>query len=154
VSVNARLRMSTSFAAMAGLCLVLLVLGGCQKQDPRLLEPSAAVEFMRQHRDNPAFIVLDVRTPQEFRQGHIEGAVLLDYYAPDFRDRFAALDRDAPIFMYCRSGNRSSHVLKMADELGFKAVYDLRGGILAWNASGLPLTTTVADPEQFPGPSS
>jgi hypothetical protein len=38
---------------------------------------------------NPAFIILDVRTPQEFRQGHIEGAVLLDYYAPDFRDRFA-----------------------------------------------------------------
>lgn len=142
------------FTALAGLCLVLLVLGGCRKEDQRLLEPSAAVEFMRRHRDNPAFIILDVRTPQEFRQGHIEGAVLLDYYAPDFRDRFAALDRDAPIFMYCRSGNRSSHVLKMADELGFKAVYDLRGGILAWNAAGLPLMMWGADLEQPPGPRS
>ena len=69
----------------------------------------------------------------------IEGATLLDYHALDFRQRFAELDRDAIIFMYCRSGNRSSHVLNMADELGFKAVYDLRSGILAWNAAGLPL---------------
>ncbi len=118
---------------------VLLLTGGCLEQDGRLIDPAEAAEFLRQHRDNPAFIILDVRTEGEFRQGHIEGATLLDYHAPDFRQRFAELDRDAIIFMYCRSGNRSSHVLNMADELGFKAVYDLRGGILAWNAAGLPL---------------
>jgi len=118
---------------------VLLLVVGCLEQDGRLLDPAAAVEIMRQNKDNPAFIILDVRTEQEFRQGHIEGAVLLDYYAPNFRDRFAELNRDATIFMYCRSGNRSSHVLKMADKLGFKTVYDLRGGILAWKSQGLPL---------------
>ena len=118
---------------------VLLLTGGCLEQDGRLIDPAEAAEFLRQHRDDPAFIILDVRTEGEFRQGHIEGAALLDYHAPDFRQRFAELDRDAIIFMYCRSGNRSSHVLNMADELGFKAVYDLRGGILAWNAAGLPL---------------
>jgi rhodanese-related sulfurtransferase len=133
---------------------VLLLVGGCLEQDGRLLDPAAAVEIMRQNKDNPAFIILDVRTEQEFRQGHIKGAVLLDYYSPDFRDRFASLDRDAPIFMYCRSGNRSSHVLKMADELGFKVVYDLRGGILAWNAAGLPLMMWGADLEQSPSPHS
>ena len=119
---------------------VLLLTGGCLEQDGRLLDPAEAAEFLRQHRDDPAFVILDVRTEGEFRQGHIEGAALLDYHAPDFRQRFAQLDRDAIIFMYCRSGNRSSHVLNMADELGLKAVYDLRGGILAWNAAGLPLT--------------
>lgn len=118
---------------------VLLLTGGCLEQDGRLLDPAEAAEFLRQHRDDPAFIILDVRTEGEFRQGHIEGATLLDYHAQDFRNRFAQLDRDAIVFMYCRSGNRSSHVLNMADELGFKAVYDLRGGILAWNAAGLPL---------------
>lgn len=139
---------------VAGVLVALLLAGGCLQEDKRLLEPAAAVEFMGANRGNPAFIILDVRTPQEFRQGHIEGAVLLDFYAPDFRMRFEQLDRKAPILMYCRSGNRSSHVLKLADELGFKSLYDLRGGILAWSASGLPLTTMEADPEQFPGPSS
>ncbi len=119
---------------------VLLLMGGCLEQDGRLLDPAAAVEIMRQNKDNRAFVILDVRTEQEFRQGYIEGAALLDYYAPDFRERFAELDRDATIFMYCRSGNRSSHVLKMADDLGFRNVYDLRGGILAWREAGLPLT--------------
>ena len=136
MSASPRLRATLRLVAVA----VLLLMGGCLEQDDRLLDPAAAVEIMRQNKDNPAFVILDVRTEQEFRQGHMEGAALLDYYAPDFRERFAELDRDATIFMYCRSGNRSSHVLNMADELGFKAVYDLRGGILAWTAAGLPLT--------------
>ncbi len=119
---------------------VLLFTGGCLEQDERLLDPVEAEGVMRQHQGNPAFVILDVRTDGEFRQGYIKGATLLDYHAPDFRKRFAELDRDAIIFMYCRSGNRSSRVLNMADELGFKAVYDLRGGILAWNAAGLPLS--------------
>lgn len=135
MSASSRLRATLRLVAVA----VLLLMGGCLEQDDRLLDPAAAVEIMRQNKDNPAFVILDVRTEQEFRQGHIEGAALLDYYAPDFRERFAELDRDATIFMYCRSGNRSSHVLKMADDLGFRDVYDLRGGILAWREAGLPL---------------
>lgn len=122
------------------LVTVLLLLGGCLEQDGRLLDPAVAADLMRVNRDNPDFLILDVRTAQEFSQGYIEGAVLLDYYASDFRERFAQLDRDATIFTYCRSGNRSSHVLKIADDLGFRNVYDLRGGILAWREAGLPLS--------------
>ena len=125
------------FAAVFWIQLVFSA--GCLTQDERLLEPAAAVDLMSRNRNNPDFLILDVRTPGEFRQGFIEGAALLDYYASDFRERFAQLDRDATIFMYCRSGNRSSHVLRMADELGFRRVYDLRGGILAWKEAGLPL---------------
>lgn len=127
------------FAVTAALSIMLVFSAGCRTQDERLLEPAAAVDLMSRNRNNPDFVILDVRTPGEFRQGFIEGAVLLDYYASDFRERFAQLDRDATIFMYCRSGNRSSHVLRMADELGFRRVYDLRGGILAWKEAGLPL---------------
>jgi rhodanese-related sulfurtransferase len=136
VSTCLRLRATLRLVTVA----VLLLMGGCLEQDVRLLDPAAAVEIMRQNKDNPAFVILDVRTEQEFRQGYIQGAALLDYYAPDFRERFAELDRDATIFTYCRSGNRSSHVLKMADDLGFRNVYDLRGGILAWREAGLPLS--------------
>ncbi len=132
-------RLVMRFAVAAALSILLVFSAACREQDERLLDPSAATDFIRQNRNNPAFIILDVRTAQEFRQGFIEGAVLLDYYAADFRERFAELDRDVPIFMYCRSGNRSSHVLRMADELGFTRVYDLRGGILAWKEAGLPL---------------
>ena len=128
------------FAVVAALSIMLLFSAACRAQDERLLAPAAATDLMRRNRDNPDFLILDVRTAQEFRQGFIEGAVLLDYYASDFREQFAELDRDATIFTYCRSGNRSSHVLKMADALGFKNVYDLRGGILAWREAGLPLT--------------
>ncbi|MGE4442291.1 MAG: rhodanese-like domain-containing protein [Desulfomicrobium sp.] len=136
MSACLRLRATLRLVTVA----VLLLMGGCLEQDVRLLDPAAAVEIMRQNKDNPAFVILDVRTEQEFRQGYIQGAALLDYYAPDFRERFAELDRDATIFTYCRSGNRSSHVLKMADDLGFRNVYDLRGGILAWREAGLPLS--------------
>jgi len=132
-------RMAMRFALAAALSIMLVVSAGCLTQDERLLEPAAAADLMSRNRNNPDFVILDVRTPGEFRQGYIEGAVLLDYYAADFRERFAQLDRDATIFLYCRSGNRSSHVLRMADELGFRSVYDLRGGILAWKEAGLPL---------------
>jgi rhodanese-related sulfurtransferase len=131
--------MAMRFALAAALSIMLVVSAGCLTQDERLLEPAAAADLMSRNRNNPDFVILDVRTPGEFRQGYIEGAVLLDYYAADFRERFAQLDRDATIFLYCRSGNRSSHVLRMADELGFRSVYDLRGGILAWKEAGLPL---------------
>ena len=124
--------------------LAFFLLAGCLEEDERLLEPGAALAFMEENRGKRDFLILDVRTPGEFRQGHIEGAVLMNYRDTDFRQRFAGLDRKATIFMYCRSGNRSSSVLALADELGFQRVYDLRGGILAWKAAGLPLRTGVA----------
>ena len=127
--------------ALVVIWFMSLLLTGCLREDARLLEPRAALELMDRNRGDADFLILDVRTPGEFRRGYIEGAVLLDYYEPDFRARFAALDRAATILTYCRSGNRSSHVMALADELGFKRVFDLRGGILAWKREGLPLTT-------------
>ena len=119
--------------------LAFFLLAGCLQEDERLLEPGAALTLMERNRGKSDFVILDVRTPGEFRQGFIEGAVLMNYYDTDFRQRFASLDRKATIFMYCRSGNRSSSVLALADELGFERVYDLRGGILAWKRAGLPI---------------
>ena len=128
---DVRNRASMSLAAMAGMWIMLVFAAGCLAQDTRLLEPDAAAELMRGNRGNPDFVILDVRTPEEFRQGYIEGAALLDYYAPDFRDRFAALDRDATIFMYCRSGNRSAQAAKKLIAMGYTNVYDF-GGIIDW----------------------
>jgi rhodanese-related sulfurtransferase len=128
------------------LLAVAALLAACRAADERVLEPRAAHELMERNRDAKDFLVLDVRTPGEFRRGFIEGAVLMNYYAPDFRERFAALDRNLTILTYCHVGSRSSGVLALASELGFARVFDLRGGIVAWKAAGLPLSTGGASP--------
>lgn len=84
-------------------------------------------------------VVLDVRTPEEYAAGHIEGAVLVDFQADDFADRIASLDRDTTYVLYCRSGNRSAQARALMDELGFRDVTDVAGGFQAWQAAGLPV---------------
>ncbi len=87
-------------------------------------------------------VILDVRTPEEFAEGHIEGATLIDFYDPDFAEQLAALDPDVPYVLYCRSGNRSSGARAMMAELGFTTVDDIDGGIVAWESAGLPVVTS------------
>ncbi len=86
-------------------------------------------------------VVLDVRTPEEFDEGHLDGAELLDFYEPDFAARLATLDSDAPYLLYCRSGNRSGQTLDMMRDLGFTDVTEIDGGINAWTAAGEPVST-------------
>lgn len=133
--------------AVSALLVMAALLSGCVREDARLLEPQAAFELIGQNRDRNDFLILDVRTSGEFSQGYIAGAVLLDYYRPDFRERFASLDRNTTILTYCHSGSRSSSVLALAEKLGFKRVFDLRGGIVAWKRAGLPLARDGAAPK-------
>lgn len=80
-------------------------------------------------------VLLDVRTNQEFAAGRIQGAQQLNFYDSNFKEDLAKLDPNVPIFVYCRSGNRSGKAAKMMKELGFKAVYNLEGGIGQWAKS-------------------
>ncbi|MDH5671256.1 MAG: rhodanese-like domain-containing protein [Myxococcales bacterium] len=97
--------------------------------------------------DNPpqGLVVLDVRTDAEFAEGHLAGAVQLDFYAADFEAQISALDREPPYLLYCRSGNRSGKTLEIMKRLGFVEVYELEGGISAWSAASLPVTTATSD---------
>jgi len=101
--------------------------------------PQEAFDLIQDNEDNPDFIILDVRTPQEFTEGHIEGAINIDFYADTFRDEVAALDRDKTYLVYCRSGNRSSRSVTIMDELNFREIYHVLGGIIAWEEAGLPI---------------
>jgi len=87
-------------------------------------------------------LLLDVRTPEEFADGHLDGALLIDFYDNDFAARLATLDPDVPYLVYCRSGNRSGQTLAVMQQLGFGSAADVGGGILAWADAGLPI---VAD---------
>lgn len=86
-------------------------------------------------------VILDVRTDDEFTDGHIDGAVLLDFYRDDFADRLAEFDPTVPYVLYCRSGNRSGQARAIMDDLGFGSVEDIDGGIVGWLDAGLPIVT-------------
>jgi phage shock protein E len=76
--------------------------------------------------------IIDIRTPQEFNQGHIEGAVNINFYDSNFIDQIAKYDKNQPIFIYCRSGNRTSPASRKMADFGFTQINDLEGGILYW----------------------
>ncbi len=84
-------------------------------------------------------VVLDVRTPAEFAEGHLPDAVNIDLQGPAFRDQVAQLERSAPVLLYCRSGNRSATARQVMVELGFERIADVDGGIVAWQQAGLPV---------------
>jgi phage shock protein E len=77
--------------------------------------------------DREDVTVIDVRTPEEFDEGHLDGAELFDIQSPDFEERIAALDRHEPYVVYCRTGNRSAVAVELMEELGFTEVYDVGG---------------------------
>lgn len=84
-------------------------------------------------------VILDVRTPEEFAQEHIQGAINIDYYADSFLDDIKALDMSKVYALYCRSGARSSNAMSLMASLGFGEVYNLIRGIIGWKAEQLPL---------------
>ena len=83
-------------------------------------------------------IIIDVRTPAEFANGHIKGARNIDIQNPSFLEQIKALDKDTAYVVNCRFGGRSSRAGSFMDELGFKNVMNLDGGIIAWEEEGLP----------------
>jgi rhodanese-related sulfurtransferase len=81
-------------------------------------------------------IIIDVRTPMEYNEGHIKNAKLIDISDSDFESQIEKLDKSKAYYVYCRSGGRSSSASQIMIEKGFTKVYNLRGGIIAWANSG------------------
>ena len=100
--------------------------------------PEIAPEQLAQRVDAGEVQLLDVRTRAEWKASHIEGAINVDFKGPGFKEELAKLDRDQPYLLHCRSGNRSSSAKPVFTELGFKVIYHLDGGIIAWEEAGLP----------------
>jgi len=103
------------------------------------IDPSSAFEMIQNNKDNPNFILLDVRTFGEHNQSHINGSQQLDYQSRDFDKLVNKLDKDKIYLVYCRSGMRSGASIDLMAKLGFKNLYNLAGGIMAWENCGLPL---------------
>jgi len=85
-------------------------------------------------------LLLDVRTPREVNQGYIEGARNIDVTSrDDFKAGVDQLDKSEPVMVYCKVGGRSHQAAVYLVENGFTRVYDMKGGILAWEKAGKPL---------------
>ena len=82
--------------------------------------------------DNEDFVVLDVRTPKEYDEGHIPNSVMINFHDPDFREQVNQLDKDKTYYVICRSGNRSGQACNIMYDLGFKNLHNIEGGMLRY----------------------
>ena len=98
-----------------------------------------AFTLIRENRDNPDFIIIDVRTPEEFAEGHMENTINIDFRSETFDSEIGRLDRNKTYLIYCRSGNRSRGALDTMIELNFAEVYHLTVGIVGWVEEGFPV---------------
>lgn len=117
--------------------LVAIFALSCQAQTKKaeVLSPD---QFSQKLASTSDRILLDVRTPEEFAEGHLTDAKLINYYNEDFKNQLSLLDKTKPVFLYCRSGKRSGASAELLIELGFKEVYDLQGGFMAWAEGKYP----------------
>jgi len=121
--------------------LLLVTTFSCTKTgttETFLLKPKAFQEKMAA---TPGAVILDVRTPEEVRQGYLKGAVNVDFNLPEFKILITGMDKTKPYFVYCGSGVRSAKAADKMKDLDFQQVYLLDGGIKAWKEEGLPTQT-------------
>jgi thioredoxin len=85
--------------------------------------------------------IIDVRTPQEFASGHLDNAVNIDWLGDNFVANAEKLDKTKPVFVYCKTSNRSPQAAKKLEELGFTTIYNMQGGLLKWDAEGFSKPT-------------
>jgi rhodanese-related sulfurtransferase len=119
-------------ATLAMACALLAA--GCEDDNQQKISDISAQEainLVEENARNADFVILDVRTPEEFAQGHLANAVNMDYYAADFETRLQGLNKNAVYLVYCGSGMRSAKVIEMMRELGFAEAYNVLGGFPA-----------------------
>lgn len=89
----------------------------------------------------PGIQIIDVRTPEEFAQGHIEGAINYNVEGPEFAAQIAGLDPAGTYAVYCRSGNRSVVAVDYMASQGINGIFELETGIIGWEEAGLPVVS-------------
>ena len=103
-----------------------------QKMTPKDLTPDEAERMLKLQ---PEIVILDVRTFEEFAQGHIPGAVNLDFFSPDFAEKVKKYE-DKSVLVHCASGGRSGQTVSLIKDCKFPAIYHLKSGFTGWQAAG------------------
>ena len=124
-------KLISSFAA-------LILLAGCSSTGSATTVNLNVSEFSQKITE-PGVIIVDVRTPEEFASGHIEGALNIDFNSGNFANEITRLNPSENYAIYCRSGSRSGQAASIMHKAGFHDVSNLNGGVIDWTNNGLPL---------------
>jgi rhodanese-related sulfurtransferase len=125
-------------AALLVAILVMAASSGAQEQkEYKTVDPDEFERLISQKKDDVP-VILDVRTPEEYKAAHLKDAVLIDYKAKDFDQKIKALDKSKTYLVYCASGYRSGSACKKLRALDIPHLYNLKGGITAWQKAGKP----------------
>ncbi|NUM31023.1 MAG: redoxin domain-containing protein [Bacteroidetes bacterium] len=116
---------------------ILSVCNGCNTSKNEILGSKEFSEIIKQKEIQ----LIDIRTPEEFSTGYIEGASNIDFYDPAFFEKMTKLDKKRPLAIYCKSEGRTKEALKMLADAGFEKIYMLKGGLLSWEHDGYKLVT-------------
>jgi phage shock protein E len=125
---------------MALLALILVTTAWAGGSPVTNVTVGKAQKLLKERAGKTDFVILDVRTPEEFSEGHIAGAVNLDVQERDFEKKLRALDRKKSYLVYCRTGNRSRKATVAMEGLGFRSIFHMNEGIVKWKQQNLPLT--------------
>lgn len=121
------------------LMVVLLVASAACSQAQQGTVLSVA-DFEKQIGTKSEKVVLDVRTPNEYNGGHLAQAKLMNVNDSNFKQQLSTLQKDKPVYVYCAAGVRSNKAAKIMRQEGFTQVFELSGGIQAWQAAGKTVT--------------
>jgi rhodanese-related sulfurtransferase len=91
--------------------------------------------------DKGGIVVVDVRTPQEYSAGHLQGAILANVNDPNFEANIGKISKDKKVLVYCAAGGRSANASGKMSSMGWKNVWNMTGGYTSWSSAGLPTTT-------------
>lgn len=120
------------------LLLIVALAAACsQGQDKNVLAPQAFADKMKAATGST---LIDVRTAEEFAEGHLAGAKNYDWNGGHFEHQVMGLEKTKPVFVYCLKGGRSASAADRLRDLGFTEVYELEGGTAKWQAAKMPLT--------------
>ena len=122
------------------LCLLLLMASivSCNAQEKQHVKRASPKEFSQMMAAKKGQVI-DVRTTGEYKSGHLENALHLHIYDKDFEQRIDKLDKNEPVYIYCKAGGRSSEAVEILHKKGFKEIVELEGGIDAWQEAGKPV---------------
>ncbi len=119
------------------LIAITFLLVNCQGQTSKGVQTVDVKTYAEKLKTTQNPQLLDVRTPEEFASEHIDNATNVNWNGADFETKAATYDKSKPIFVYCKVGGRSAQAANKLAEMGFKEIYNLEGGIMKWNASGM-----------------
>ena len=111
--------------------------------------PTDAWELISKNRQSDDLVIIDVSTPQEYDDLHLEGAININLVSRFFKVRLEIMDKSKTYIVYCKVGGRSKIAQKLMQQFGFQTVYNIVGGTLLWEEEGLPFASDTDGANKF-----